>query len=161
ATPAKVQDAIKKARPKKVATAAGSAGTLTHDRKTAKVKLREARTLIENRQFEQAEALALDVKSWGLSYSVFDDTPAKVAAAAGALSHRDKIRNTSPREQSSQGVYDELVQESRQLLKAGHLDQAEEKAKRAQRMDVVPALTADRAESVLHQIAMIRAQNTP
>jgi len=31
----------------------------------------------------------------------------------------------------------------------------------AQRMNVVPPLTADRAESVLHEIAMARAQKAP
>src|SRR5207253_268107 len=58
-------------------------------------------------------------------------------------------------------VYDLLVQESRQLMKAGRLDEAEAKARMAQRMDVVPALTADRAEAVLHEIAMARAQTLP
>ena len=48
-----------------------------------------------------------------------------------ALRRRDKIRNTSAREQSSQGVYDILVQESRQLMKAGRLDEAETQFKRA------------------------------
>src|SRR5439155_26971089 len=113
------------------------------------------------RQFEQAESIALEVKQWGLSDSLLDDTPETVAAAARALRRRDKIRNTAPREQSSQGVYDLLVQESRQLMKAGRLDEADAKARMAQRMDVVPALTADRAESVLHEIAMARAQTSP
>ena len=40
----------------------------------------------------------------------------------------------------------------------GKLDEAEAKARQAQRMNVVPALTADRAESVLHEIAMARRQ---
>src|SRR5262249_41641311 len=107
---------------------------------------------------DQAEAVALEVKQWGLNYSLFEDTPEKVAAAARALRSRDRIRNASPRERSSQGVYDELVQASRQLIKAGRLDEAEAKARMAQRMDVVPALTADRAESVLHEINMARAR---
>ena len=76
----------------------------------------EARTAINDRQFEQAEAIALEVKSWGLTYGLFEDNPDKVAAAARALRRRDKIRNTPAREQSSQGVYDILVQESRQLM---------------------------------------------
>ena len=65
------------------------------------------------------------------------------------------------RERSSQGVYDELVQESRQFLKAGRLDEAENKAKLASRMGVVPSVDADRAETVLHEIAMVRQQNRP
>ena len=81
-----------------------------------------------------------------MTYGLFEDNPDKVAAAARALRRRDKIRNTSPREQSSQGVYDILVQESRQLISVGKLDDAEAKARQAQRMNVVPSLTADRAE---------------
>ena len=54
-----------------------------------------------------------------------------------------------------------LVQESRQLMKLGKLDAAEAKAMQAQRMNVVPALTADRAESVLHDIAMARVRSVP
>ena len=65
-----------------------------HDRRTAKAKLHEARAMLNNRQFEQAEALALEVKRWGLSYGLFDDTPDKVAAAARALRRRDQIRNS-------------------------------------------------------------------
>ena len=53
------------------------------------------------------------------------------------------------------------MQESRQYLKAGRLDEAEEKARKAQRMGVVPGLETDRAESVLHEIAMVRAKSQP
>ena len=132
-----------------------------HDRQTAKMKLREARTALNNRQFEQAEAIALDVKGWGFSYGMFEDSPDKIAAAARALRRRDKIRNAPSKDQSSQGVYDILVEESRQLMLAGKFDEAEAKARQAQRMNVVPALTADRAESVLHEIAMAKAQKEP
>ena len=139
------------------AASAKTAANEPHNRRTAKVKLQEARTALDNRQFEQAEAIALEVKRWGLTYGLFEDNPDKVAAAARALRRRDKIRNTTPREQSSQGVYDILVQESRQLMSVGKLDLAEAKARQAQRMNVVPPLTADRAEAVLHEIAMARA----
>ena len=92
--------------------------------------LREARTALSNHQYDQAEAIAKEVKGWNLSYGLFEDNPDKVAAAARALRKRDKIRNTTPREQASQGVYDVLVQESRQLVKIGKLDEAEAKARR-------------------------------
>jgi len=160
-TPAKVAEEIKKTRPKTVASASHIASQEPHDRRTARIKLRDARTALNNRQFEQAEAIALDVKKWGLTYGIFEDSPDKVAAAARALRRRDKIRSTPPREQPSPGVYDILVQESRQLMSVGKLDEAEAKARQAQRMNVVPPLTADRAESVLHQIAMARAQKAP
>ena len=99
--------------PAVVAPAVDAAANQPHDRRTARTKLHEARTALTNRQFEQAEAIALEVKDWGLTYGFFEDNPDKVAAAARALRRRDKIRNTPPREQSSQGVYDILVQESR------------------------------------------------
>jgi type II secretory pathway component GspD/PulD (secretin) len=156
-TPAKVGEDITKARPKATVAKAGTSDA-PHDRRAAKAKLREARTMLNDRNFEQAEAIALDVKKWGLSYGMLEDTPDKVAAAARALRHRDKIRNTPAREQSSQGVYDVLVQEARQLMAAGKLEEAESKARKAQKMDVVPGLTTDRAESVLHEIAMAKAQ---
>jgi type II secretory pathway component GspD/PulD (secretin) len=160
-TPAKVTEEIRKARPKTLARAEAAAGSQAHDRQAAKAKMRDARTALNNRQFEQAEAIALEVKGWGLSYGMFEDNPDKIASAARALRRRDRIRSTPSKEQSSQGVYDILVEESRQLLMAGKYDEAEAKARKAQRMNVVPALTADRAESVLHEIAMARAQKEP
>ncbi len=160
-TPDKLQGEITKARPKSLANAPTSDADLTHDRRTAKVRLREARAMLNNRQYEQAEAVALEVKQWGISYGLFDETPDKVAAAARALRRREQMRHLSPREQSSQGVYRELVHESRQYLAAGRLDEAENKARIASRMGVVPGLDADRAETVLHEIAMIRQQNRP
>ncbi|MDR3619511.1 MAG: type II secretory pathway, component PulD, partial [Paludisphaera borealis] len=154
-TPAKARAALVKAKPK--------AGTDVKtspvgDHKTAKAKLKDARTALADRQFEQAEAIALEVKNWNLSYGMFEDNPDKVAAAARALRKRDGIRNTPAKEQASQGVYDVLVQESRQLMKIGRIDDAEAKARQAQRMNVVPSLTDDRAEAVLHDIAMNRAK---
>ena len=159
-TPAKVVEEINKARPK-AGVAKATASGQPHDRRAAKAKLREARNALASRQFEQAEAVAIEVKGWGLNYGLFEDNPDKVAAAARALRRRDKIRNTSPKEQPSQGVYDILVQQSRQLIAVGRLDEAEAKARQAQRMNVVPSLTAERAESVLHEIAMARAQKVP
>ena len=154
-TPAKVTADLDKARPK--ATVASSANQ-PHDRKAAKAKLKEARTALASNQFEAAEAIALDVKSWNLNYGWIEDSPDKVAAAARALRRRDQLRHRGPREQPSQGVYDILVQESRQLMSLGQWDQAEAKALQAQRMNVVPSLTADRADTVLHEIAMFRAR---
>ena len=155
-TPGKVSEEIKNKRPKAMAKATGSPVEV-HDRRAAKAKLREARAAISDRKFEQAEAIAIEVKGWGMSYGLFEDNPDKVAAAARALRSRDKLRNTAPRDQSSLAVYDVMVQESRQLVKVGRLDEAEAKARQAQRMNVVPPVTSDRAESVLHEIAMARS----
>ncbi|WP_337177834.1 type II secretory pathway, component PulD, partial [Paludisphaera sp.] len=157
-TPAKARQALAKARPK--ADPAAAAPTKVVDHKAAKARLAEARAALADRQFESAEAIALEVKGWGLSYGMFEDNPDKVAAAARALRKRDAIRGADPKEQSSPGVYDVLVQESRQLVKVGKLAEAEAKARQAQAMNVVPALTADRAEAVLHEIALIKAAPT-
>ena len=158
-TPTKVRTDLNKERPKILASTSKPAQSLPHNRENAHALLREARAVLANHQIDQAEAIAQEVKSWNLSYSFFGDNPDKVAAAARALRKRDKIRNTPTRERASQGVYDVLVQESRQLMKLGKLNEAEAKALQAQRMNVVPALTADRAESVLHDIAMARVRS--
>ena len=143
-TPTKVRTDLNKERPKNLASTSKPAQSLPHNRENAHALLREARAVLANHQIDQAETIAQEVKSWNLSYSFFGDNPDKVAAAARALRKRDKIRNTPTRERASQGVYDVLVQESRQLMKLGKLNEAEAKALQAQRMNVVPALTADR-----------------
>ena len=160
-TPTKVRTDLNKERPKSLASTSKPAQSLPHNRENAHALLREARAALANHQIDQAEAIAQEVKSWNLSYGFFGENPDKVAAAARALRKRDKIRNTPTRERPSQGVYDVLVQESRQLMKLGKLNEAEAKALQAQRMNVVPALTADRAESVLHDIAMARVRSGP
>ena len=160
-TPTKVRTDLNKERPKNLASTSKPAQSLPHNRENARALLREARAALANHQIDQAEAIAQEVKSWNLSYSFFGENPDKVAAAARALRKRDKIRNTPTRERPSQGVYDVLVQESRQLMKLGKLNEAEAKALQAQRMNVVPALTADRAESVLHDIAIARVRSVP
>ena len=158
-TPTKVRSDLNNERPKNLASMSKPAQSLPHNRENAHALLREARAALASHQIDQAEAIAQEVKSWNLSYSFFGENPDKVAAAARALRKRDKIRNTPTRERASQGVYDVLVQESRQLMKLGKLNEAEAKALQAQRMNVVPALTADRAESVLHDIAMARVRS--
>ena len=158
-TPTKVRTDLNKERPKSLASTSKRAQSLPHNRENAHALLREARAVLANHQIDQAEAIAQEVKSWNLSYSFFGDNPDKVAAAARALRKRDKIRTTPTRERARQGVYDVLVQESRQLMKLGKLNEAEAKALQAQRRNVVPALTADRAESVLHDIAMARVRS--
>ena len=158
-TPAKVRADITKEKPKTVAATKAAPGQ-PGDRKTAKIKIRDARAALASHEYGQAEAIAQEVKGWNLTYSLFEDNPDKVIAAARALRKRDRIRNTSPKEQASQGIYDVLVQESRQLMRVGKLAEAEAKARQAQRMNVVPALTADRAESVLHEIALAQARST-
>jgi tetratricopeptide (TPR) repeat protein len=155
-TPAKLAEAIAKARPKGVASTGGA-----HDRKQALAKLAEAREMLKNNQFEQAESIALEVNSWGVSFGAFDDKPSKVAAAARALRKRDEARNTLVKFQDSPNTYDYLVSEARHKMQTGELDIAEEKARQALRMNVYPSPTSDRAEAVLNDIALARAGTKP
>ena len=157
-TPDKVGEAITKARPK---VASGTTATTSgaHDKATALAKLKEARALLATNQFEQAEAIAIDVESWGLNYGRWEDKPSKVSAAARVLRNRDKTRALPVKQQPSQGVYDVLVAESRHLLAVNQLDQAETKARQAMKMNVVPSLTTDRAEAVLNDIAIARSHS--
>ena len=156
-TPDKLEQEIAKTRPQVPAGQDMANANLLHDRRTAKARLQEARKLLDGGQYEQAESLALEVKSWGLSYSMFEDNPDKLTAAARRVRRRDKVRKLPAREQAGQAVYDELVQTSRHLLEAGRLDEADRKARQALSMDVYPGLNSDRAENVLHDVEMARA----
>ena len=89
---------------------------------------------------------------------MFEDNPTKVAAAARAVRQRDQLRKRGPKNQASPDLYDVQVQEARSLLAAGKLEDAERGARSAMRLNVVPPVTADRAESVLHDIDMARAR---
>ena len=154
-TPDKVGEAITKARPKNTSGTTPTGGA--HDKATAVAKLKEARGLLASNQFEQAEAIALDVDSWGVKYGRWEDQPSKVAAAARALRKRDATGSLPVKAQPSQGVYDVLVGEARHLLAAKQYDQAEVKARQAMKMNVVPSLTTDRAEAVLNDINIARS----
>jgi hypothetical protein len=77
-TPDKLQADIAKVRPAVTAKDAVSGDGTPHDRRTAKAKLRQARDMMNEHKFQEAEALALEIKQWGLSYGLFDDTPDKV-----------------------------------------------------------------------------------
>ena len=156
-TPAKLAEVIAKARPKAVVADVGGA----RDKKQAMAKLKEARELIANNQSEQAEALSLEVNSWGLNYSVFEDSPKKVAAAARAIRKRELVRNAPTKLQPSMNTYDYLVSEARHKMTTGELDEAEAKARQALRMNVYPSPSSDRAEAVLNDIATARAGTVP
>jgi len=157
-TPAKVREAIEKARPRLAGEPAAAQAGGRHDHRDARARLKEGREAIASGKFEQAEAIALEVNSWGLAYSMFEDSPTKLGSAAKALRRRDALRNAPPRALPSPSLYDALVHESRTLLAAGRLDEAEKKAQAARRLNVVPSLTADQADSVLHDIAMAKAR---
>ena len=154
-TPDKVGEAIAKVRPKMAGAATVGAA---HTKATAVARLKEARVLLASNQFEQAEAIAIDVESWGLNFGRWEDKPSKVADAARALRNRDQTRSLKVKAQPSLGVYDVLVSEARHLLAERKLDAAEVKARQAMQLNVVPPLTSDRAEAVLNDITIAKTQ---
>jgi type II secretory pathway component GspD/PulD (secretin)/tetratricopeptide (TPR) repeat protein len=160
-TPTRVAEALAKARPKSGSSTA-STPTKPADARQAKAaaraKLKEARSLLAKDEYEKAEAMAIEIGTWNLSYGLVEDSPAKVASAARALRKRDVARNTSAKNLPSLAIYEMMVKESRELVAAGKLDDAETKARKAQLMDVTPSLNSDRAEAVLHDVEMARAR---
>lgn len=151
-TPDRVDEAIAKARPK-LAEAVGG----PKDKKNAKEKLKQARSLLASGHFDQAEAIALDLESWKLDFGMFEDSPKKVVAAVRAVKQRDKLRQSGTKGQVNLGVYDALVQEARTMAGQGQLNEAEAKARQAMALNVAPPLDSVRAEDVLHEISMARA----
>jgi type II secretory pathway component GspD/PulD (secretin) len=151
-TPAKVAKDLERVRPAK--TESGSVEVASHDRKSAKAKLKTAREMIAAGQVDQAEALAVEVGTWGVRYGMFEDNPTKVAAAARAMKRRDLARRGD--HAVSKDLYQIQLAEARDLLRNGKLDEAEMKARYAQRMNIVPGLNEDRAEAVLHDVAQAR-----
>jgi type II secretory pathway component GspD/PulD (secretin) len=153
-TPAKVRDDLAKAR----AEAGPSVAAAPGDKKTAHARLKEARLALEQGDYRKAHAIAVEVNGWGLHFNALEDSPQKVAAAAVALQRREVARNAGARQQPNPDVYNLLVAEARTLMSQGDLAGAEQRALQAQQSGVVPAVTADRAESVLHDLAMLRAR---
>ncbi len=161
-TPAKLTQLLEKSRPK--ADASGAPGGQAKDRRMAKARLKEARRFLDEQDYDKAEAIALDVKSWHLSYSMFEDNPDKIAAAARALRSRQAQPYRGRGPQPSLGTYEVLVRESRKLMSEGKLEEAKAKALQALRMRVVPPVEADRADAVLVELQAMeqaKAAGTP
>lgn len=137
--------------------AAGPAAT-PGDRRQARTRLKEARAALERGDAARAKAIALEVQSWGHHYGALEDSPAKVLSACRAVERRDAVRQVGSTVQTNEEIYHILVTESRQLIAQGRYDEAEARARQAQGMPVVPPVTADRAEAVLHDLAMLRAR---
>ncbi len=80
-----------------------------------------------------------------------------MAAAARVLRNRDQTRSLPVTSQPSQGIYDVLVAEARHLLAVNSSTRPRPRPARRMKMNVVPSLTADRAEAVLNDIAIARS----
>jgi type II secretory pathway component GspD/PulD (secretin)/tetratricopeptide (TPR) repeat protein len=157
-TPDRVAATIAKARPKAVAAAPVAPGP-RGDRREAKARLKAAREQLSAGQLDAAEAGATEVASWGHKYGVLEDSPDRVLAAVRSVRRRDLVRKAGAAADTTGELYSVLVGEARTALGAGQVEVAEAKALQAQRMNVVPALTADRAEAVLHDIALVKARS--
>ena len=120
-----------------------------HDRRTAKAKLARPATRSMSGNSSRPRRSRLKSRAGG-SPTVSSRTartrsrrpPAHCGGATRSVIRRRETNR-------AMAVYDMMVQESRELVKIGKLDEAEAKARQAQRMNVVPSLTSDRAESVL------------
>jgi hypothetical protein len=91
-TPDRVADAIAKARSKADPNATAAAAP-PHDRRTARARLKEARAALAANDLDRAEDVVRDVRSWGVSYGLFDDTPDKISAALFEARRREAVRN--------------------------------------------------------------------
>lgn len=90
-TPDRVADALTKARAKAGTNPTDQTGT--HDRKAAKARLKEARAALAANDIERAEEIVREVRTWGVSYGLFDDTPEKVASSLFEARRREAVRN--------------------------------------------------------------------
>jgi len=110
-TPAKVAESLNQARLR--APGSGSVPvpdadpSRPRDRRAAQALLKSARSALAGQKFESAEAIARDVKSWGLRYGLLDDTPEKVAAAAAAARRQAASKDAGLMEGMLPGVPDQ------------------------------------------------------
>jgi hypothetical protein len=96
-TPDRMADALAKARVRAGSTAATTAKVAgsgqPHDRRTAKARLKEARLALAANDLDRAEEIAREVRSWAVSYGLFDDTPDKLDSAVFEARRREAVRN--------------------------------------------------------------------
>jgi type II secretory pathway component GspD/PulD (secretin) len=156
-TPNKVAEVLEKAKPRQAANSAAAMATTARDKNAAKESLKQARAALATGEFDKAESIALEVKSWGLHFGMLEDSPEKIASAARSLRKRDSIRKGGTQAQPNEDLYQIQIAEARRLLGEGKFDEAEARAQQAQRLGVIPPVTADRAENILAEIAAARA----
>ena len=158
-TPAKVTEEIKKARPRMaVARRRAPRRSLPHDRRTAEGQAprgagRARRPPVRAGRSDRAGSQGLGADLRVLRGQSRTRSPPPPVPCAAATRSATRPHATSRARASTTCWCRNRASSSR----GGKLDEAEAKARQAQRMNVVPPLTADRAESVLHEIAMARA----
>ncbi|MFO0909224.1 MAG: hypothetical protein U0794_12890 [Isosphaeraceae bacterium] len=101
-TPDRLAEALMKARQKAGLTEAPSSpgllasvfpGQSPKDRRAARARLREARIALGANHLDRADEIVQEVRSWGVSYGLFDDTPDKVAAAIYDARRKSALRS--------------------------------------------------------------------
>lgn len=104
-TPDKLSAALTKARAKGIAgkPSSGVAGStepttgldavLTHDRRTARNALRDARIALNAGQTDRADAIVRDLRTWDVRYGMFEDTPDKLSVAISDARRREASRS--------------------------------------------------------------------
>lgn len=91
-TPERVTEALEKARVREGPPPVDDPAT-PRDRKSAKAQLRAARESIQANDLDRAEAIVREVRSWGIGFGFFDDTPERVATTLLAARRREEARN--------------------------------------------------------------------
>lgn len=114
-TPKKVSEALGKARGKSAVAAAATmaaegnfgsaslAGEQPRDRRAAKAMLHDARVALASGRVEEAEKISQNVHSWGLRYSLFDDTPEKLSADVAEARRREAAQEAELTPRSYRG----------------------------------------------------------
>jgi hypothetical protein len=96
-TPDRLAEALEKARAKAGQPARARTGDLpppqSRDRRAARARLKEARAALSANDLEKAESLSREVRSWGVSLGLFDDTPDKVDAAIIEARRREAVNS--------------------------------------------------------------------
>ncbi|MGE3821058.1 MAG: hypothetical protein AB7I30_16720 [Isosphaeraceae bacterium] len=91
-TPERLTEALEEARDEAGPTPSGDR-SVARDRKTAKARLRAAREAIQTNDLDRAEAIVREVRSWGVGFNLFDDTPDRVAATIHEARYRAALRS--------------------------------------------------------------------
>jgi hypothetical protein len=96
-TPDRMAEHLAKARAKAGQPARARTGDLpppqSRDRRAARARLKEARAALSDNNLEKAESLSREVRSRGVSLSLFDDTPDKVDAAIIEARRREALQS--------------------------------------------------------------------
>lgn len=93
-TPAKVMEWVAKVQTNREKNKGLAAGA-THDRRTAKALLREARAALAAGDVDKADQIAQDVKSWKIRFGLLDDTPDRVTEAVSEARQRNAFQSSA------------------------------------------------------------------